>query len=209
MFIVVEGLEGSGKTTLCLALQEYFGQTYPDREVCITRAPGSTPLGLAIRGLLLNPDITISPRSEALLFAADLYEHLTKTIEPALAENKIVISDRYYLSTIAYQAYGRSIGPAWIYKLLNPILMSQVKPDLILLLDIPVAESICRLKARGNCDRIESESLDFWERVSYGYKCELNKQVCKHSIDATQSADAVLAEAINTIETALNLLVRD
>lgn len=169
-FITLEGIEGSGKSSQARALQEFLQKSgYP---TFLTREPGDTEIGRFIRELLLNPDYTeMKPRTEILLYAADRAQHVSELVRPALAEGKIVISDRYYDSNLAYQGYGRGLDLETV-KEINYWAVEELHPDLTILLDLPVQQGLKRARnmALDNLgDRLEREEINFHQRVRQGY----------------------------------------
>ena len=165
LFITFEGIEGSGKTTqnqkLAAHLQE-LGQA-----IIQTREPGGTSFGTTVRQWVLDPNNHFShPLTEVLLFYADRLEHLATVIEPALADGKTVLCDRYVDSTWAYQVGGRRVSPQVIDHL-NDVAIR--KPDLTILLDISEEEGIRRAKKRAQLDRFEQEEMAFHQRVRQAY----------------------------------------
>lgn len=167
-FIAFEGLDGSGKSTLMQGLKAEFekrGQAF-----VLTREPGGTPLGDQIRAQLLAVEgDTPTPRTEALLYQAGRAQHVDKLIRPALAAGKWVLSDRFAASSIAFQAKGRAISESEI-EWLNNFSTGGLKPDLYVLLDLTVDESMRRLSGRAQeADRFEREAKDFHERVRQAY----------------------------------------
>lgn len=167
-FLAFEGLDGAGKSTLIQGLKselEKRGQT------CVmTREPGGSVLGDAVRELLLRVDGEAPvPRAEALLYQAVRAQHVDTLIKPSLASRKWVLSDRYAASSIAFQAGGREISEDEIHWL-NNFSTAKLEPDLYVLLDLPVEESLRRLNTRGqDTDRFERENRAFHERVREGY----------------------------------------
>jgi dTMP kinase len=173
MFIVLEGPEFTGKTTLLNALVPYLAHKFPDREIVSTVAPGGTPLGQQLRHLLLHQDLQITPISELLLFVADLNQLIQTVILPALERKAIVIADRYVYSTIAYQRDGREIlGDNLVDGLIDTILDLRAEPDIIFHLDISLEHMKARMIKHGSLDRIESESDDFWDRVLTSFRLQ-------------------------------------
>ncbi len=166
MFISFEGGEGCGKSTHARMLKEYLESS--GKEVVLTREPGGTQFGSTIRKMLLDNDLSIEMTTEMFLFCADRVEHVEKVIRPALSEGKIVISDRYIDSTIAYQLGGRAL-PEDLVRYLNWISSKGLVPDLTFLLDIPVEEGLKRTAERGKTNRFENEILAFHERVREKY----------------------------------------
>lgn len=191
MFVTIDGGEGCGKTTQAAKLSARLSEL---RNVQLTREPGGTVLGGKIRTIVQDPLIQISPIAELLLFAADRAEHVGRVIRPALERGDIVVCDRFVASTVAYQGYGRGIDLDWI-KQINAIACNGLKPDLSIWLDVPVAIGM----ARSGRDRIESESMDFFERVRSGFtQMERNGQLTR--IDGTGTEDEVFERLKAAIE---------
>jgi dTMP kinase len=163
--ITFEGIEGCGKSTLAKELYEYLKSK--NYKVIFTREPGGGKLGEKIREILLSNEFEIPDYSELFLFLASRYDHTKNVIIPRLKEGYIVISDRYMDSTIAYQGYGRKIDLKLLEKL-NEIATLGIKPDLTFLIDLPEEISFNRLKDKV-LDRIESEEIEFYKRVRFGY----------------------------------------
>lgn len=159
LFVAFEGGDGAGKSTQVRLLAQAL--TDAGREVVVTRQPGGTPLGSAIRDLVLHGG-HVSPRAEALLYAADKAHHVDELIRPTLERGVDVLTDRYTDSSIAYQGAGRDLGPQEIHELLVWA-VAGLFPDLTIVVDVPAAVGRAR---RGSVhDRIESEGDDFHERV--------------------------------------------
>lgn len=167
MFITLEGIEGSGKTTQAKLLLEYLtGQGY---SVSLTREPGWGRSGELIRDLLLNDrTVALQPFTELCLFCADRVEHVNGFIKPKLDEGNIVICDRYHDSTIVYQGYGRPNNKDLVREMTTTSCLG-VLPDITLLLDIPVSSGLSRIRDRSNNTKFDHESLDFHERVRNGF----------------------------------------
>ena len=160
MFISFEGTEGVGKTTLIRKIHQHFEEQ--GKQVVLTREPGETALGKKLREILLSPETgNISPRSEALLYAADRAHHVDTLIRPALDRGEIVITDRYLDSSIAYQGAGRVLSPGEVGRISRWATESLI-PTLTIIIDLPAEVGIGRLKSR---DRLERESIAFHERV--------------------------------------------
>ncbi len=160
IFICFEGGDGSGKSTQAARLAEWLNSE--GHEIVTTFEPGDTALGAVMRDLVLHSTtIPISPKAEALLYAADKAQHIAEVVQPALEGGKIVISDRYIDSTIAYQGAGRVLDPAEITRLAHWS-VSDLLPDLTVLMDVPVAQA---MDGKGSLDRIESAGPAFHERV--------------------------------------------
>lgn len=166
-FITVEGIEGVGKTTNINFIRQQLEAA--GRDVVLTREPGGTPLGEAIRGLLLNPEYTgMDSTCELQLMFAARAEHLAKVVWPALEKGQWVLCDRFTDATYAYQGGGRGIDIGVIARL-EQLVQGDFRPDLTLLLDVPVAVGLARASKRGTLDRFEQEKVEFFERVRNAY----------------------------------------
>ena len=172
-FLVLEGIDGCGKTTQLKQLAQWLpdsGLMPAGATLHLTREPGGTPLGQALRELLLHPpqDAAPSPIAELLLYAADRAQHVEQLIRPALDRGDWVLSDRFSGSTLAYQGDGRGLD-ASIIRDLERIATAGVTPDLTLWLDLPIAESLRRRQTQ-TADRIEAEGTAFLARVAEGFR---------------------------------------
>ena len=203
MFIALEGVEGSGKSTLSKKLAQKIKNEI-GKEVVLTREPGGTTIGKEIRKLLLERrDINLSSLAETFLFAADRAEHVQGIIEPALAKNNFVITDRYYYSTLAYQGYARGLDLDLLKKICK-LAIAGVEPDLIFLLDLPVELGLKRAKSREeHWTKFEEEELDFHKKVRSGF-LELSKENNFTIIDASLSPEEILNKAWGSIQSHLN-----
>ncbi|HCU90140.1 MAG TPA: dTMP kinase [Gammaproteobacteria bacterium] len=167
-FITIEGIEGVGKSTQCALLAKALNQNYAV-EIELTREPGGTKLGEAIRSIVLDPDLpSMTGHAELLLMFAARAEHLSKVIRPALSKGRWVICDRFTDATYAYQGGGRELDNAAIV-LLEKLVQSGLTPELTILLDIDVEVALRRLMMRGTTDRFEGEQRGFFERVRASY----------------------------------------
>jgi dTMP kinase len=164
-FIAFEGGEGAGKSTQMEALIDWLEAR--GEEAVTTREPGGTPIGDRIREILLDPDGDIDSRTEALLYAADRAEHVAKVIKPALDAGKIVVSDRFIDSSLAYQGLARGLGLEEIYDI-SEWATGGILPDLVLYLQLDAGAGLRR--SEGSPDRIEREHGDFHERVAGAYR---------------------------------------
>jgi dTMP kinase len=165
--IVFEGIEGAGKTTQIKLLAERLaGAGVVARGV---REPGGTPVGDDIREILLHPEKEITPATEALLFMASRAELVSRELLPALNDGVVVLVDRFFLSTYAYQIAGRGLDESQI-RSANRLATGGLVPDLTLLLDVPADQGLGRADARGARDRIESASDDFHRRVNGAFR---------------------------------------
>ena len=198
-FITLEGGEGAGKSTVLSAVREQLVADGAD--VIITREPGGTPAGEAIRGVLLDPALhgAIAPETELLLMFAARAQHVRETIKPALAAGRWVLSDRFTDASYAYQGGGRA-QPLERIAELERWAADDLQPDLTLLLDLPVGIGLARARGRGPADRIELEAQDFFERVRAAYCARAAAQPARFRvIDASQPLDAVLDQVRNAI----------
>jgi dTMP kinase len=189
-FITVEGIEGVGKTTNIEFIHQQLQAA--GRDVVLTREPGGTPLGEAIRGLLLDPAYTgMDSTCELQLMFAARAEHLARLVWPALEKGQWVLCDRFTDATYAYQGGGRGIDTHIIARL-EELVQGDFRPDLTLLLDVPVEVGLARAGKRGALDRFEQEKVGFFERVRSAYldmaKCYPERY---RIIDASQPLEAV------------------
>jgi dTMP kinase len=166
LFITLEGGEGAGKSTSLAFVREFLEQT--GKRVLVTREPGGTPLGEKIRELLLHGRDDMHLNTELLLMFAARAEHVARVIRPALAEGTCVVCDRFTDATYAYQGGGRGVAEARI-RVLEDWVQQGLRPDLTLLLDIPVEQGLGRAGQRSAPDRFECEKIDFFERVRKCY----------------------------------------
>jgi len=188
MFITFEGIEGAGKTTQITALKDAL--TKQGKQVVVTREPGGTAFGVTIREMLLNPNTSFAHNdTELLLFFADRYEHVATVVKPALAQNKVVICDRFIDSTTAYQVGGRGRSQQFCDALSAPV---NLTPDITFLLDLPVEEGLGRAKKRAQLDRFEKEEVAFHQRIRDSFlaiaKQEPNRVFI---VDALQPQDTI------------------
>jgi len=197
--ISLEGGEGAGKSTLLSGLRAHFERSGMD--VLYTREPGGTPVGEAVRALVLDPahrDMAVE--TELLLMFAARAQLVSEVLQPALAAGRWVLCDRFTDASYAYQGGGRGVDAARIAEL-ERIATGGLKPDLTLLLDLPVAHGRARASQRGDADRIEAERDDFFERVRSAYRARAQAEPRRFRIiDASQPADAVLRNAVLAID---------
>jgi dTMP kinase len=172
-FITFEGIDGAGKTT-CI---EGAAATLRDRGIplVMTREPGGTPVGNAIRSLLLDPVNAMLPGTETLLLFAARFEHIHRVILPALESGQWVLCDRFIDATIAYQGGGRGMPIERITQLADWVHPTLV-PDLTVLLEIDVGTAVHRISGRGDADRFESEASAFHERVAAMYRAQAERE---------------------------------
>ena len=199
MFITLEGIEGSGKTTQIGRLVEFF----EDREIeCVTtRQPGGTLIGENIRSILLDPaNSALEPLAELLLYMADRAQHINELIRPALKKGKTVVCDRYFDATLVYQGFARGLSIELIRQL-HQLLFDDLKPDVTLLLDLSPQVGLKRAwqqlnngQRSGDESRFEAEAVAFHEKVRAGY-LELARLEPERFriIDAAQTQNQVFA----------------
>lgn len=194
MFITFEGLDGSGKTTAIDILKKHIEKHYENHNFVFTREPGGTGIREAehIRNFVLSPEFEIDPMSEALLYLVSRKMHITKIINPALMDNKIVICDRFIDSSLAYQGGGRDLGIKKIAEL-NSIVTNSMKPDFTFFLRISPEVAIKRLnKQNKNLDRLENGGLEFYKKVFDGYEKVIKNDLKRFFIiDGTLSIEKV------------------
>lgn len=192
VFLVLEGIEGSGKSTQARLLGEWLGRQ--DRPHLVTREPGGTAVGEAIRRVVLHGD-HVEARTELLLMLAARATFVTEVVAPALADGKIVIADRFELSTLAYQGYGRGL-PLDDVRRLNAFATGGLAPDLTIVLAVPAAEADSRRARRGAADRIERAGAAFHARVDEAYRLLAGTEPGVVALPATGSAGAVHASVL-------------
>ncbi|HKR55142.1 MAG TPA: dTMP kinase [Gemmatimonadales bacterium] len=204
MFIVVEGPEGAGKSTLVRGINSRF--LAEGRQVLMVREPGGTPVAEAARKIVLKSRHDLNPASELFLYLAARADLVEKQIRPALAAGQVVLADRFDLSTLAYQVAGRGL-PADAVRAALQVATGGLTPDLTLVLDVPVEVGRERQrKARKEQDRIERESDAFHNRVLEAYRKAGGPGVVH--LDATQAKSAVLEAAWKEIGAASALSLR-
>lgn len=197
-FITFEGIEGSGKSTQVKLLESFLkAQQIP---YLSTREPGGTPIAEAIRTILLDPDCSeMLPETELLLYNASRAQHTGELIRPALDAGKIVICDRYYDSTYAYQGAARELDMDIIDTLTQYATFNTV-PELSILLDLPVAQGLARIKKR-KLDRLERENVAFHEKVRQQFLFIAKKQASRYLvIDGSKPAEEIHQEILRALK---------
>ena len=200
-FIVIEGIDGCGKTTQIEEISRWLptsGLMRENSKLIKTREPGGSLLGKKLRDLILDNNKNNKPSSlaELLLYSADRAEHVSKIISPALKKEDWVISDRFADSTLAYQGYGRNINLE-IIKNIESIVCQGEKPDLTIFLEISAEESVLRRK-NSVPDRMESEGINFLQKVNEGFKLIAKEKNWK-VISATQNIKTISNEIKETL----------
>lgn len=194
--IVIEGLEGAGKTTAINTVLAFLSEQ--QQQAITTREPGGTLIGEQLRSIIKNTDyqLTLDDRSELLLMYAARIQLIEEVIKPALNKGLWVVADRFELSTFAYQGGGRGIDLSFL-KQLSAFSMRGFKPDLTLYLDISPELGMQRARVRGEFDRIEAQAMDFFHRVHEAYIQEVRGDADAVTIHANQPLDAV-SQSIRT-----------
>lgn len=202
LFITLEGVEGSGKTTQAAILGDTLRRE--GRRVTVTHEPGGTRAGEAIRSIFLDPAVSLDVAAELLLVLADRAQHVREKLKPAIAAGEIVISDRYSDSTIAYQGYARGFDLKLLDDL-NRLASDSMKPDLTLVLDLQIETGLERTRARvkgatRGPDRFEGQAQDFHRRVRQGFleiaRAEPDRVIV---IDAARPLEQVQANILNAV----------
>jgi dTMP kinase len=204
LLITLEGGEGAGKTTAQTFIHDWL--VAEGRSVTTTREPGGTPLAEGIRDMLLDKRGDMAPPTELLLMFAARAENIAKIIEPALAKGHDVLCDRFTDASRAYQGAGRQLGLSSVDALAEWV-HPTLRPDLTLLLDVPVAVGMERVGKRGAAlNRFEMADVEFFERVRQGYLDQATREPDRFVvIDATQSIDTVQSKIKDAL---LELVVR-
>ncbi len=201
-FVTIEGPDGSGKTTQIDLLTRYL--VAEDFDYLVTREPGGTRISNRIRQILLEKEYTeMTAETETLLYAASRAQHVAEVILPALKKGKIVLCDRFIDASMAYQGAGRGIDIGCIKKI-NSIALMGIMPHLTILLDIPPNIGLQRKKNYKEIDRIESEELDFHERVREGYLYLAEKEPKRIKVlDGCQDKNVIFSEIVSLVENLL------
>ncbi len=198
LFIVMEGPDGSGKTTQINLLEQYLKEA--GYECLITREPGGTVIGEEVRELILNPEHKeMSPVTEMLLYAASRAQLVHEVIGPALEAGRIVISDRFVDSSIVYQGIARNLGISTVAAVNAPGI-GIYRPDGIFFIDLSEAEGIRRKKNQKKLDRMEQESIDFHHLVSEGYRKVLAERPEVIKIDGGKDIDVIQKKIRNHVD---------
>jgi len=206
MFISFEGIEGSGKTTQIQGVHDYLYQKGHD--VVVTREPGGSNIGIQVRAILLDSkNKGLNPLAELLLYMADRAQHLEEIVKPGLSTGKIILCDRYYDATIAYQGYARALGVELITRL-HKLAFDDYKPDMTFLLDLPPETGLERAwrqidngQRTGTETRFEEEALDFHRKVREGYLTLAGLEPRRFKIiDASGTTDRVAKEILTVLD---------
>jgi dTMP kinase len=196
-FFVVEGIDGSGKSTLTRRLSDYMKAQ--GRDVVFTKEPGASELGKVLRCLVQESKSTIDPYAELLLFAADRAQHMTEVVKPALARGAIVISDRFKYSSLAYQGFGRGLDQHFI-AMVNDHITHDVQPHSIFYCKINHEQAFERCDNRGEKQtRFEGAGLEFMQRVSQGFDEIFKNNPKVVYIDAEKTQEEMFNQALHHI----------
>lgn len=199
IFITLEGPDGSGKSTITEFIVEYLKDLNID--FIVTREPGGTSIGEDIRNIILDKkNINMSPRTEALLYAASRSQHVYEKIRPALEEGKVVLSERFVLSSLVYQGIGRGLGVLDV-KAINDFAIEGVNPDLTLFFDIDPVKALSRKTGENSGDRLEMEGVNFHREVYNGYLKLISMYPENIKvIDASKSVEETFEEVKNELD---------
>jgi dTMP kinase len=202
ILITLEGIEGSGKTTQAGLIRDLL--TDRGYKVVVTREPGGSPIGEKIRKILLDTsNREMEPLTELLLYEASRHQHVREVIGPALLAGKVVVCDRFYDASTAYQGFGRGIDIDTV-NVLNMVATGGRKADLTIVLDLPVDDGLTRLGQ--NLDRIEAETVEFHERVRKGYLEVARREPDRvRVVEATGSVEGTFAMVKSIIDDVLPL----
>jgi len=194
--IAIEGIDGSGKSTLAQNLSTTLQQRGFD--TVLTKEPGASALGKEVRKLIQTQIIPLAPLAEYLLFAADRAQHFAELIIPALAQNKLILSDRMSDSSLAYQGYGNGLDLEML-RTINSWTMSTIVPDITIFVRVPVDIALERAKKRGSLSAYEQRT-DFLHRVAHGFEELYKNRTDVIVVDGTLSQESLNSHVCNTIE---------
>jgi dTMP kinase len=187
LFLTLDGLDGTGKTTQCRLLSDWLRQQ--GREVVACAEPGGTALGDRLRQFLLHEPTPRTPLAEAFLFMASRAQLTAEVIRPALDSGKCVVCDRFLLATVVYQGHAGGIEPEVLWEI-GRVATSGLEPDLTLVLDLPC--DLARARRQRPADQVESRNADYHDRVRAGFLAEARRRPDRHRvIDASQPIEFV------------------
>lgn len=195
-FIVIEGIDGSGKSTIARNLSSLLEQK--GYETVLTKEPGDSPLGQKIRELVQTPQIPIDPTAEFLLFAADRAQHFSEIIIPSLEQKKIIISDRLSDSSLAYQGYGRGLDVIRINSI-NQWVMNSITPDITFFIRVCVETALKRVNKRNEA-LSTFEKKNFLEKVAHGFETIYKNKNNVIIVDGEQDSEKIVNDLYIKIE---------
>lgn len=187
VLVSVEGIDGAGKSTLINLLSEYLFQDHIDHVK--TKEPGGSLLGKQLKNMLHGTAVPICSKAEYLLFAADRAQHMHELVLPALAQHKLVLSDRMADSSLAYQGYGRGLDKEMI-QIINRWTMDERQPDIIFFIHVPIAVAFERISRRGTVSSFEKE-VSFLEAVEKGFNLLFGQKKNVFTVDGTQQQEII------------------
>lgn len=192
LFVVVEGVEGAGKSTQAALLSRWMQEIGIPH--VLAREPGGTAVGEAIRGIVLNKgELVMPPETELFLILGARAAFVREVVEPCLRRGQLVLADRFDFSTFAYQGYGRGLDLAEVRRA-NALATGGLRPDLVLVLDLPETLGLLRKKGEGEADRIEREGAPFLRRVREGYLALAREEPGVRLLNADESPENLQAE---------------
>lgn len=197
ILIAIEGIDGSGKSSLAKDLHEQLlSQHYP---VMLTKEPGGTPLGQQLRSIVQEKKVAMCPKAEFMLFAADRAQHFEQVIIPALNENKIIISDRMADSSLVYQGYGRGLDKDAI-AFINNFVMNGTKPNITIYVKVATQVATQRIMKRNVAlTSFEKEKQEFIEKLIFGFDTLYKNREDVIIVDGNQTQEQVTQEALSKI----------
>jgi len=197
ILIAIEGIDGSGKSSLAKNLyQEFLNQKYA---VLLSKEPGGTPLGLQLRTIVQEKKVAVCPKAEFMLFAADRAQHFNAVIIPALEQNKIIISDRMADSSLVYQGYGRGLDMNAI-NAVNNFVMNGIKPDITIYVKVSLQVATERIMKRNLAlTSFEKEKEDFVNKLAAGFDELYKNREDVIIVDGNQTQEQVLEETLEKL----------
>ncbi|MDB4532973.1 dTMP kinase [bacterium] len=196
MFITLDGIDGVGKSTQIERLINYLGKR--GQETLLVRDPGTTEIGSKLREILLESDLELHRRTEAMLFMASRCEMVETILRPAIAEGKTVVSDRFLLANVVYQSVGGEVLPDLLWQM-GRLANGGLTPDLTILLDMPAQRSMERIGSE--TDRMESRGVDYMEAVRQAFLQQLpHSSQATAIINADQTPEEVSHDLLTSVE---------